>query len=823
MSVRSTKNLTINARNLETGNLGKRNIDNRTPWKRNPCWLALPSVGGSEQKFVGLYQVWPDSNFIAVNCAGNYTVNWGDGLTENFSTGVAAYHEHSFSDSDLANSDGPVTFTDTGDTVNRTGHGYSNGDTISFATIVSTTGITAGQIYYVINSTTDNFQLATTINGSPISLTTNGSGTILPYKQAIVTITPQAGQNLTTINLNVKHNQSGLQQYSTGWLDIEFGSPNLTSLSITSATSPNVIHANLEKVTIRNLGSVTNLSNLFRLCYNLRSVPLFDTSSVTNMTLMFYRCYNLMEVPALNLSSVTTTTQMFEDCVNLIALPNFNTPNLTTCNGMFTSCTSLVEAPYFNTGSCTTFANLFSTCSSLQKVPLYDTTNVTTFASAFSTCLSLEEIPKFNTANVTSFSLTFSNCRSLRQIPQLDYSSCTNLSSTFLNCHNIKEFPDFNTTASLTSANATFQSCVSIRKAPNFNTLSGITSLLNMFNGCQSLVSVPAYDTSSATDMTSMFTNCYSLTDVGRIDTSAVTTMNSAFSGCTSLTTLPLINTGSTTNTVSMFSGCSALASIPSFNTSLVTNASSMFLNCPNLKEIPALNLSGISSSANATNIFANDASIFRNLSTGMRFSFSVAGHRLSKSALETVFDNLGASDGGTQTLTITNNWGIDTAVTKTVNTTAQSATISMANTSGLETGMYITGIGTGITTGISVTSDITADTLTLNNHGLVNGELVAFTGLGTTTGVSLRTIYYVVNATTNTFKISLTNNGAAINLTGSNATMTLRYPSYISAITTNVSITLDSPAATTQTNTTLTFRKLDASKAQLKGWAITY
>jgi surface protein len=69
-------------------------------------------------------------------------------------------------------------FTDAGDLVTITSHGLSNGDLVSFATIVTTTGISTNTIYYVINRTADTFQLASTLNGSALPLTTNGTGTM---------------------------------------------------------------------------------------------------------------------------------------------------------------------------------------------------------------------------------------------------------------------------------------------------------------------------------------------------------------------------------------------------------------------------------------------------------------------------------------------------------------------------------------------------------------------------------------------------------------------------------------------------------------------
>ncbi len=71
-----------------------------------------------------------------------------------------------------------VTFTDATDTVNLTAHGLRDGDKVSFSTITTTTGISTFTIYYVINKTDNDFQIARTPGGSAIALTNNGSGTM---------------------------------------------------------------------------------------------------------------------------------------------------------------------------------------------------------------------------------------------------------------------------------------------------------------------------------------------------------------------------------------------------------------------------------------------------------------------------------------------------------------------------------------------------------------------------------------------------------------------------------------------------------------------
>jgi surface protein len=575
-------------------------------WVRNPSWIALPSVGTSDQKFVGLVAVFPDtsggeaSNFLSLSAAGNYTVDWGDGVVENYNSGIQSYHVYDFNDADLANTDAPVTLTDSGDLVQRTTHGYTNGMAVRFYNIVSTTGITEGQTYYVINANANDFQVSTTVGGSAVALTTNGSATLLEYKQAVVTITPQAGQNLTNINIDRRHNQSGLNSYNANWLDITLGAPNFSRLTLAPTTPTSTVYINI-----------------------------------------------------------------------------------------------------------------------------------------------LEQINLVNTGTITSFANFFFNLRGLRNII--------------------------------------------------IGTIGTIVSTTSMFQNCSSLTNVPLFNTASVENMSSMF------------------------SGCSVLVSVPLFNTASVTNMSSMFSSCRLLVSVPFFNTAIVTNMNNMFDSCFSLASVPALNFNSVTS---LTNTFASCAALSDIKATGATITHSIGSLKLSRAALKKYMDNLGA--GATRILTISTNWGVGTNATKTVSSTAQSTTVTCADTSSLSVGMMMTGTGTGIN-GVSATSNVTTNTLTLNNHGLPNGTRVSFSALGTTTGVSINIIYFVVNSATNTFQIALTAGGGAIDLTGSNATMTLRYPNYITSINTNVSVILDVPAAASAASTSWIFRTVDSYGALLRGWAVTY
>jgi hypothetical protein len=70
-----------------------------------------------------------------------------------------------------------VAFTTSTNIVTLNGHGLSNGNVVSFASVTTTSSITANTNYYVINKTTDTFQLST--NGSTVvSLNASGTGVL---------------------------------------------------------------------------------------------------------------------------------------------------------------------------------------------------------------------------------------------------------------------------------------------------------------------------------------------------------------------------------------------------------------------------------------------------------------------------------------------------------------------------------------------------------------------------------------------------------------------------------------------------------------------
>ena len=68
---------------------------------------------------------------------------------------------------------------------------------------------------------------------------------------------------------------------------------------------------------------------------------------------------------------------------------------------------------------------------------------------------------------------------------------------------------------------------------------------------------------------------------------------------------------------------------------------------------------------------------------------------------------------------------------------------------------------------GLSVALDTGTDTFTLANHGFSDGTAVYFDGSTLATGMSSSMTYYVIGATTNTFQVSTSVGGVAVNFSG--------------------------------------------------------
>lgn len=371
----------------------------------------------------------------------------------------------------------------------------------------------------------------------------NTSGTVIEgekYKQIIITITPQSGSHLTSVNLNQTHttlNNTSSRPSLSGIQDIRINSSYLNSLCIGSSsnsqTTINYVMGLLEQCIIGEVGvSLVTAGYLFVNCYTLQNVVFnFNTKQITSWDNAFYKCYKLQKAPSIQFPATSVTaTSMFNSCITLIEVPDI-TINSTNTPYMFNNCRLLhsVNITFTNTVNLST-TYMFQNCFSLVDANL-------TFT---------------NTGVMQSCNYMFTGCSSLVNAPNIPYVIAASLTNMYANCSALQNIPDIELSSSCLSITGMFINCSALQKAPNITGVTtGIKVLSSLFTNCVSLVYVPDY----------YFPN--------------VTTMNSTFSGCSSLECIPNITTGTLTDNALIVDTCYSLSklTLPLTQTFSIINA----------------------------------------------------------------------------------------------------------------------------------------------------------------------------------------------------------------------------------------------------------
>lgn len=290
------------------------------------------------------------------------------------------------------------------------------------------------------------------------------------WRQAIVTITPQAGQTITSFIINVRH-PSTVAPYRNPILEVEASLPSATYCSlrdlhmcrsarmlncaVTNATSFFYENFSMVECVFRTSGTLTNINTMFYWCLSLRELPPLDTSSVTTFQ---ETCYSntslsrwpgwsfasatdtwgvfswsgLEEVPDLDMPLTTTVQAMFLENRRLNRVGNINAPNATNCLQFFKNCHRLKSIGTLNLPAATTFSELCNECRTLRSIAGITTSPaLLNCATAFYFCRNLRTIPVFDTSGVTNASYMFGECLTLGRIGAFDLSAATNLTGTF--------------------------------------------------------------------------------------------------------------------------------------------------------------------------------------------------------------------------------------------------------------------------------------------------------------------------------------------------------------------------------------------------------
>jgi hypothetical protein len=219
-------------------------------------------------------------------------------------------------------------------------------------------------------------------------LTNDGSATLLPYKVAVVTITPQAGQNLTVVNFQAKNPTTNLQIYTTGWLELAISVPNVTGSSFTLGGTT-VGHRLAQRVNVIACGALSAMANMYNGFIALASVAPFPSSisGVTTMASKYQNCVTLKRFPPYtgSAASLTTTALKYSGCQSGEDFPTLpvSAAALLNTSSMYLNCQSARELPDLpTTAQITNLSNMYSGCVLLQVLPVHNMSGVSSSGNA---------------------------------------------------------------------------------------------------------------------------------------------------------------------------------------------------------------------------------------------------------------------------------------------------------------------------------------------------------------------------------------------------------------------------------------------------------
>jgi hypothetical protein len=436
-------------------------------WIRPEDWLPLPTVNDTDEKFVGLFAVFnTPENFIALQCEGNYIVDWGDGVVENISSGVKAQHSY------------------------------------DWASISETTLTTRGYKQVLVTVTPQEGQVLSSFRLSPRHDNVSEYYASAPWLDLLMSL-PNADVNDSIVLDGTYHESNESEINNVERVQI-LNSGNATDFSGMFYYAQSLQEFLLGK------SVAENASNMFSECLALNTVRFQNMTSLSFIydaidSFPYYVC-NGLNVYLENITDVTDASYAFS---GLSAIKNVfinNMPDTTDMSNMFNDCEYLENAYIQNIPNVTTLYEAFEYNYSLKSATIGNCPALEDTGYMFYDCEFLERVTFGNTPSLQYTYQMFEYCYALFEVPALDMTNVVDAESMFYNCGALRKVPDYNT-ASLISAYEMFSYCYSLSEAPNIN-LSGVNDIDYMFYTCPSLNKIPAYDLTACSNLSSAFEYC---------------------------------------------------------------------------------------------------------------------------------------------------------------------------------------------------------------------------------------------------------------------------------------------------------------------------
>lgn len=316
------------------------------------------------------------------------------------------------------------------------------------------------------------------------------------YKQVIVTVTPQTGQNLTVLNLTNKAGSTGIIQsglnysgvtlpngYPHTWLDLVVKGPNVSSITQLSGIQTTVQFPLLKSIEYVGRTNMTNSISMHRYLQNLESIGGEDWTE--NMTIpggIFRDMPSLKRIPLIKTRNITSGADIFRSCPSLSTLPPIHTSTMTSMNNFCNPNYSLINVPKFNTSNVTSFISSFAACVNLRKYPELDFSSATDIGIVFNLMYSAFSSPDMSGVclSARNTSQIFNANVSLQTFPNLNFSNFTGLFQPMRECTRINVMPDVQLLSTI-NTDGPFRNMSSCWKMGIISGGTGITNWANMF------------------------------------------------------------------------------------------------------------------------------------------------------------------------------------------------------------------------------------------------------------------------------------------------------------------------------------------------------
>jgi len=384
------------------------------------------------------------------------------------------------------------------------------------------------------------------------------------YRQALIKITPQSGQNLTKVDYAVRHTNETTANISSQIIEIDQHLPNATTFKIYSTLRH---HYYLEQVNWRGTHSVTSYRELFRDCQRLQSIVSLSWANVGDCYRLFYGAKMLRILPEVNLTSCTVAQEMFYQTGIEWLGDVVITGSVTSYTSLFNRCYQLIgiESITINS-SATVVTNFYASCQVLRYAPLFSMPNADSLLGFHDANYLLEYIPPYDTPNITSLNAFARQAYSLKE-------PC--------------KFASPSTTANVESLYRCYYNGVSLTTAMRSgeHDLSSVTTAQECYYGNRRMRLSHTVDLPSCTDFNGFQRNC-NFEEVEAFDTSAGTNFSYFLSGWSGKA-VPLFDTSSATTLFGAFQYCNQLEEIADWDTSNVTTFQQCFYSAQSLYQLP--------------------------------------------------------------------------------------------------------------------------------------------------------------------------------------------------------------------------------------------